>query len=83
MKYKLKVYYTVQYAKEIELDLRESLVNVIKNSKGETELYNAAITSEEDQNILRNLPIPTFSSNLKEEVEYVTDSFEINYFKNL
>jgi hypothetical protein len=88
MKKKLKVYYTIQYVKEIELELDEEtekwfeIDNMLSNTTDEESdiFYSLQDLNRKE---LESLPIPTLykDNRIIEIVEYVDDSFEINYFE--
>lgn len=83
MKKLVKVYYTVQYVKEVELELDKTLINIFDKSD-KVELFNYDLTDIENNNeILESLPIAElYRDDIGDIllVDYVEDSLEINYF---
>jgi hypothetical protein len=85
MKKLLKVHYTVQYVKEIELELDGEIEEHFIFNNNLDNLHDSKFykLQELNEDILTELPIPTLykDNRIIEIVEYVDDSFEINYFK--
>lgn len=84
MKNKLKVYYTVQYVKEVELEIDKKVeeyfkyYNYLDNLEGDNLLF--LHLQEKNYNTLEGLPIPDTENSFNEQSEYVDDSFKIDYF---
>jgi hypothetical protein len=87
MKKKLKVHYTVQYVKEIELEINEEMEKhfeedeYISYSEDNSLFYKL---QELNENVLTELPIPEIYEDCGGDIrsiEYVDNSFEINYFE--
>jgi len=87
MKHKLNVYYTVQYVKEVELEINEEIEEHFKHDEYLTCINNSLLykLQEINEDVLSELPIPDSIRNDKNfdllEAEYIDDSFEIDYFK--
>lgn len=84
MKKKIKVYYTVQYVKEVELEVNEIAERVFKTDKELNSLdgffYDFQELNEKD---LEVLPIAELYRDDNGDillVDYIEDSFEIDYF---
>jgi len=90
MKEKVLVTYSVQYCKEVELEINEEIKELLDEGKvidwnKHGSFWDTLITTNED--ILNNLPIPTlYTCDSKfgqefEEIEYVDGSFDIETFE--
>ena len=85
MKEKILVTYSVQYCKEVELEVTEEIKEVLDRNEiidwdKYDHLYNILSTQDED------LPIPTLvcvGDNEYETVEYVDGSFDIETFEKI
>ena len=73
MKKKVLVVYSVLYCKEVELEVRKE----IKSSQDL--VYDHLIEDNED--IIDKLIVPDHQEGSDEYVQYVEDSFEIEYFQ--